>query len=287
MRLFALLAVLTLVPPACAAEYAKPELLIEPVELHAALIEGAAVDGDGRVVVLSVVPSRSASGQIPTARVIDVSQWKAAFGEGTDATAWTERIGEVGIDQESKVVVYDRVVSPNAARIWWILKYWGVEDAAILNGGLRAWQQAVDAGKISRDVAARRPRGKPFQAKAHPERLKTTEQVLEIAGSGGDSIELIDTRSDAEFASEAIPFAQQCEWKHVVDAKTGRMLLPAELASLLESQSISLDKPAVTYCQSGGRASMMAFALELMGAENVSNYYGSMGAWKQREKSRK
>jgi thiosulfate/3-mercaptopyruvate sulfurtransferase len=40
-----------------------------------------------------------------------------------------------------------------------------------------------------------------------------------------------------------------------------------------------VNQPAVTYCQSGGRASVVAFTLELMGGKQVKNYYRSWAEW--------
>jgi thiosulfate/3-mercaptopyruvate sulfurtransferase len=48
---------------------------------------------------------------------------------------------------------------------------------------------------------------------------------------------------------------------------------------LFKEHEISLKEPSVTYCQSGGRAAVMAFALELMGAGDVRNYYRSWNEW--------
>ena len=42
---------------------------------------------------------------------------------------------------------------------------------------------------------------------------------------------------------------------------------------------VALDKPTATHCQSGGRAAVMAFGLELMGAKEVGNYYSSWSEW--------
>lgn len=271
-----------LIQTVSAADYDKPDLLIEPAQLRAALAKA-----DEKIVVLHAAPAKIyRSSHVPGAVIVDVAEWKAAFGDGQDAVAWSQRIGAAGIDNDARVIVYDERVSPNAARIWWILKYWGVKEAAILNGGLRGWALNAYRHRSTNQDQAPLPdqRLKPtnFVAKPHPQRLKTTQQVLEFAATGGDSIEMIDTRSDREFAAGAVPFAQQCEWTNLVNPKTGRVLPPDQLTALLKSHEISLDKPAVTYCQSGGRASVMAFALELMGAENVSNYYGSMGAWKKR-----
>jgi thiosulfate/3-mercaptopyruvate sulfurtransferase len=98
---------------------------------------------------------------------------------------------------------------------------------------------------------------------------------------------MIDARSDGEFTGARVmakrgghvPGANHVEWTEFVDEKTGRFKSPAELKKLIESKRISLDQPCITYCQSGGRASVVAFGLELMGSKPVKNYYRSWSEW--------
>jgi thiosulfate/3-mercaptopyruvate sulfurtransferase len=77
----------------------------------------------------------------------------------------------------------------------------------------------------------------------------------------------------------AIPRARHLEWKDLIDPKTSRFKPPAEMTRLFKAAHINLDRPTVTYCQSGGRAAVLAFTLELMGAKNVRNYYRSWAEW--------
>jgi len=77
----------------------------------------------------------------------------------------------------------------------------------------------------------------------------------------------------------AIPGAIHKEWTEVIDKKTQRFKSPEELSKLFEEAGIDLNKSSVTYCQSGGRAAVMAFALELMGGKSVRDYYRSWSEW--------
>ena len=76
-----------------------------------------------------------------------------------------------------------------------------------------------------------------------------------------------------------MPGAKHLEWSDTLDKKTGRFKTAAELRRLFRDAGIDPSRPAVTYCQSGGRASVTAFALELMGAKHVGNYYKSWSEW--------
>src|SRR5581483_1291965 len=87
------------------------------------------------------------AGHIPTAAWVDHAAWSKAFGAGQDHQAWAQRIGALGIDTDTPVVIYDDASSKDAARIWWILRYWGIQDVRLLNGGWPAWQ--ASKGKVA------------------------------------------------------------------------------------------------------------------------------------------
>ncbi len=96
----------------------------------------------------------------------------------------------------------------------------------------------------------------------------------------------MDARSAQEYCGTletakrngAIPGATHLEWSDTVDP-TGRFKSPKELTQLLRRAGIDPVRPTITYCQSGGRAAVMAFVLELMGGKDVRNYYRSWGEW--------
>jgi thiosulfate/3-mercaptopyruvate sulfurtransferase len=212
---------------------------------------------------------------------VDAAEWAKAFGDGQDAEDWSRRIGALGIDRDSKVVVYDDNLSRDAARIWWILRYWGAGDVRLLNGGWLGWTKgglAVESGEPKPVATAE------FTANAQPERLATRQQVLASLGRG--SLQIIDARSEAEFCgidkqqnqrAGAIPGARHMEWVDVMDKDTQRLKPAHQLRALFQEAGIDLDAPAATHCQSGGRA--LAFAMELMGADDVANYYRGWGEW--------
>ena len=98
--------------------------------------------------------------------------------------------------------------------------------------------------------------------------------------------QIIDARSTDEFCGTSstakrnghIPGATALEWTDLL-GKDKKFKSPEELQKVFAEKKIDLDRPAVTYCQSGGRAAVVAFGLELMGAKNVRNYYKSWAEW--------
>src|SRR4029079_19577545 len=104
-----------------------------------------------------------------------------------------KRIGMLGIAADAKVIVYDDASSRDAARVWWILRYWGVRDVRLLNGGYGGWE----AGKHPEETAAAAPERVRFVAKADTARLATREQLLKALDGG--KLQIVDARSEKEF----------------------------------------------------------------------------------------
>src|SRR5262249_31464627 len=119
-----------------------------------------------------------------------------------------------------------------------------------------------------------------------PARLATREQLLGELKAGRPG-QIVDTRSEAEFCGKAgkarrtgaIPGARHLEWSDTLDPKTRRFRSAAELTRRFRGAGIDLDRPATTYCQSGGRAAVMAFVIELMSGRPARNYYRSWAEW--------
>jgi thiosulfate/3-mercaptopyruvate sulfurtransferase len=263
--------------PAVSTAYPKPELLVESSDLakHETAAQFIVLDARGR--------KAFDENRLPGARWVDAAKWAKAFGSGKDANAWSGRIGDLGVNGDSKVVIYDDNYSKDAARIWWILRYWGLADVRLLNGGWQGWKAArlaLEAGK------AQAPAAKLFRAVPQAKRLAMKEQILNALNN--QSLQIVDARGQAEFCgidrqtnkrAGAIPGAKQLEWIDLIDKPTRRFKTADEIRALFEKAGIELEKPTATHCQSGGRASVMAFVMELMGAAEVSNYYAGWSEW--------
>jgi thiosulfate/3-mercaptopyruvate sulfurtransferase len=281
MRLTALLAVVVLAScsarPAEKREYPRPELLLEPTALAQPEI--------GRRFIVLDARARKAfdENRIPGARWVDAAAWAKAFGPAENGEAWSRRIGSLDIGRDSKLVVYDNNSSKDAARIWWILRYWGVQDVRLLNGGWTGWKAAglpVEADKPPT------PAPTAFQATPQAKRLATKGQLL--AALKDKTLQIVDARSEAEFCgidkqknkrAGAIPGAKHLEWIDLIDKNTQRFKTADQLRTIFRQAGIAFERPTATHCQSGGRAAVIAFAMELMGATTVSNYYPGWGEW--------
>jgi thiosulfate/3-mercaptopyruvate sulfurtransferase len=252
--------------------YPNGRLLVEPADL--AKSKAVVLDARDR--------AKYDAGHVPGAVWVDHAEWAKAFGDGTDAAGWGKRVGALGIAADTPVVVYDDNFAKDAARIWWVLRYWGVADVRLLNGGWVGWQ----AGKHPTATAAPAVTPAAFAAVAAPDRLATKDDLLKSLAGG--TLQVIDARSEAEFCGTdaqknkkagAVPGAKHLEWIDLIDKPTHRFKPPAELQKLFAAAGVRLDRPTATHCQSGGRAAVMAYGLELMGAKDVRNYYRSWSEW--------
>jgi thiosulfate/3-mercaptopyruvate sulfurtransferase len=256
--------------------YPRADLLVEPAQL--------AQNGlTAQFIILDARPEKAyEQGHALNARWIDHDAWAKGFDHGQDVLGWGKRIGQLGITAGSKVLIYDDNHMKDAARIWWILRYWSVEDVRLLNGGWKGWQ----AAKLPTETTMAAPAPVTFHARARTERLATKEHLLQSLGTG--RLQIVDARSEKEFCgfdkmsnkrAGAIPGAKQLEWIDLIDNSSGRFKSASELRELFRRAGIDIDQRTATHCQSGGRASVMAFALELMGSKDVSNYYPSWAEW--------
>lgn len=208
-----------------------------------------------------------------------------------DAEEFADLANELGIRPDTTVVAYDEWGSIFAARLWWLLKYWGHTDVRILNGGWQAWVSAghpvsLEIPKVSRGA---------FEPKPASSNLVTTEELKERHAD--DTWNIWDVRSEEEYVGTEssgnervghIPGARHLEWCQVLtnsnDAEAIRTFRSGdEIRAMLEENGISFDKTVVTHCQAAVRGAFGAFVLELLGHPDPRLYDGSMGEWANRD----
>jgi thiosulfate/3-mercaptopyruvate sulfurtransferase len=217
-------------------------------------------------------------GHIPGAVAVELGQWSSAVTKGkADAAYWKAELAKVGVTPTQPVVAYSDDLR-DAARVWWMLKMAGVPDARVLNGGWKAYT----AAKLPEQKEAVTATAPPHDWTPDPERFADKAKVLELIKSP-DAVAVVDARTKEEHTGEQkgakkvghIPGSVHLEWVEFFDRATGKFHPPADLKKLAADRKIDLGKPAVTYCQGGGRAAVAALGLELMGVKKVRNYYAS------------
>lgn len=221
-------------------------------------------------------------GHIPGAVWVDakaVEKMAAKPGALADRAAWEPWIEPLGIGPATDVVVYDANRQLDAARIWWLLGYLGVERVGLLDGNFPLWAAE------KRPVTAERPKvePRPFQVSFRDDRHATRDEVL--AAIGSKSALIVDARSAAEYTGAEkrskrgghVPTACSLEWNNLVD-ENGRFLDEVALRAMLAKAGVTSGKPVITHCQGGGRASVNAFVLEQLGFK-AQNYYLGWSDW--------
>jgi thiosulfate/3-mercaptopyruvate sulfurtransferase len=252
-------ACLTLAGPAPGAEDEQRagQMLKEPFDLKLQL-------GDSELVIVDIRDDEAfAAAHAPGAVRLDSAAWKKKSlepGGLKDAPYWRDEISRLGIANESQVVVVGDDM-PEVARTWWLLKYVGVTHASILNGGWNGWV----AGKFPVTDAATEPEAADFTPKFQTDRLVELKDVLQRGATP-----VLDARTADEHANR-IPGAIHLEWKDLM-TEEGKFRSPAEVRKLIEAAGLTGTDEVITHCQSGGRASVNVFALELAGIK-VRNYY--------------
>ena len=196
-----------------------------------------------RLRIVDVRPGAEyAKGHIPGAVRVDVGDWKtqAVAERGLhDSEGWAKRIAALGISRDTHVVVYGNRVS-NSARIWWLLKYVGVTDVSLIDGGWDTWVRE------DRPVDTSTPQvtSSKFTPNFQVDRLAEIDSVKESLTSR--SVKVVDTRSDDEFTGGRVPGSVHLEWKHLL-ADDGRFKTHRQLKTLFREQGILPADTAVCY----------------------------------------
>jgi thiosulfate/3-mercaptopyruvate sulfurtransferase len=194
--------------------------------------------------------------------------------------AW---LSSVGFANTMQAVVYDRQGVNFCGRLWWILKWMGHANVAVLDGGLQAWQAAGGAVQ-SGNEPARAARTFTFGAP-----LVQLVDVATVNGRlGRGKQHLIDARGAPRFRGEVepldpaaghIPGALNRPFANNLGADglfKPAATLRAEFEQLLGDRSAP---DVVHYCGSGASAVPNVLAMELAGLGTTSLFAGSWSEW--------
>ncbi|MEV4345470.1 sulfurtransferase [Actinoplanes sp. NPDC049596] len=219
-------------------------------------------------------------GHLPGAVFVDLDQDLAAAPSSSEGRhplpspeAFAVRIGALGIGDDDTVIAYDDAGGVMAARLVWMLRALG-QDAALLDGGIGAWDGELETAVRPRGVAPRAAR--PWPA----DRLAGLEEAANGAGV------VIDARQPERFRGESepidpraghIPGARNVSCRENVDA-TGRFLSPEALRERFAAAGVTDGAEVISYCGSGVTACHNLLSLERAGFAPGRLYPGS---WSQ------
>ena len=237
-------------------------------------------------------PSRYDEGHVPGA--IGMA-WDEDLSDATQRDIlkkedFEETVGEAGISQDSTVVFYGDGWIPNwfALFAYWQFKYYGHEDARVLDGGKDYW---VNEDYPMTDDVPDFP-AQEYEARGPFESIRAYKDDVDKAMESG--LPMVDVRSPEEFTGEKIAPEGMMETAqrggHIPGASNvpvadvlnddGTFKSADDLRELYSEHGVDGEESIITYCRVGERSSIEWFALaELLGYDDVRNYDGSWTEW--------
>lgn len=224
-----------------------------------------------------------AAGHIPGARFMDLD----AFGGGAKPIPSAEEagrlIGALGIDADTRVVIYDDSPLHSAARGWWLLREYGLRNIAILDGGLVAWKASGGRLESGEDAAS----SDQLPVSGRGGSLRTLSDVRANMETG--EAQLVDARSAGRFAGAEPEPHPKVTPGHVpgsFNVPQGTLFHPngtwkreGTLRAAFEDSGVEVEWPVIATCGSGVTAAVLAFGLHLLGRPDAGLYNGSWAEW--------
>jgi thiosulfate/3-mercaptopyruvate sulfurtransferase len=280
----ALALALAIIVQSSSGGYARPELLVDTAWLAQHL-------NDPNVRIVDIRNRGYAEGHVPQAVFMD-SNWirnpKAAPTFLPTPEEFAALMSRLGISNTTKVVSYDERGGIYAARLWWILNYYGHTNVALVDGGWVKW--AAEQRPVETTVAAFPAAS--FTVKPGTVKVATAADVMASINKPG--VKLLDARTQNEidgkdlrnikrggFIESSIPVY----WEDTLDPVTKTFKPAAEISKLYRDKGVLPSDEVTTYCQVGMRASHDLFTLALIGHDisKLRNYYGSWEEWGNRD----
>jgi thiosulfate/3-mercaptopyruvate sulfurtransferase len=192
----------------------------------------------------------------------------------------------LGINNNSTIVVYDNIGIYASPRVWWMFKSMGHKNIAVLDGGLPSWKnKKYPTESIQNRVF---PEG-DFKAKFNPNLLKKAFNILENIKSK-EAI-LVDARSNERFCGLIPETRKNLKSGHIPNAinlpflevlKDGKFLSTNEIYAIFKK--LKIDKRSKIFtCGSGLTACILILASTLISKDNHFLYDGSWSEWGQLE----
>ncbi|WP_419869256.1 sulfurtransferase [Chryseobacterium sp. CT-SW4] len=234
---------------------------------------------------------------IKGAGFIDLDGDLAEIGEGAakggrhplpDIDKFAHTLSQFGISGDTHIVVYDNKNGANAAaRAWWMIKAFGIENVQILDGGIQAAEQNGIEFSSGKEEFVTAPLMQPQHWKFPLSDIEKVEKGLK-----DNSATVIDVRDAYRYKGESepidliaghIPGAINIPFSENLDEK-GHFLSPEALKEKYEKLLAGKPENLIIHCGSGVTACHTILALDLAGFKIPDLYVGSWSEWSRRDK---
>lgn len=200
------------------------------------------------------------------------------------AQQFKEMMERYGVGDRTSVVLYDRQANMWAARVWWMLRAFGFDNARVLDGGWTRWTAQGHA--ISNDPGS--TPSATFTPSPRPNLIADREDVLAAMASGQTCI--VNALNSAQHRGDVAPYGRPgrisgsvnvpAMGSHgLVDPTTQLYPSIAEIRRRFEEAGAEPGQRLITYCGGGIAASSAAFAATMAGYEDVAVYDASLSEW--------
>jgi thiosulfate/3-mercaptopyruvate sulfurtransferase len=230
-----------------------------------------------------------AEAHIPGAVRFDVDDIAAPESQAADGlphmlpppALFAEKIGALGIGNDSFVVCYDAHGLMSAARAWWMLRAFGHDGVAVLDGGLPAWRaegRPLASGAAAPVLARFTPHPRPGLVRAKAE-IQAGRVGTVIDARARERFEGTAPEPRAGLRGGHIPGSLNLPFGELLDPATKRLLPPEAIAARFAAAGLPESGPVTASCGSGITACVLALGLHRIGREDVAVYDGSWSEW--------
>jgi len=196
---------------------------------------------------------------------------------------FVSRVRKMGIGDGHRVIAYDQQGLFSAARVWWMFRYFGHQDVAVLDGGLPKWL----AGGHAIEDEEPDPRERHFTGRQNASMMRDVTQIASAAKLRDEQI--VDARSPGRFRGDEpepraglraghIPGSKNVHYDSLLNPD-GTMKSIDATRAVFEAAGVDLKRPVVTSCGSGVTATILNLALHRMGHARNALYDGSWVEW--------
>jgi thiosulfate/3-mercaptopyruvate sulfurtransferase len=229
------------------------------------------------------------TGHIPGAQFVDLEHDLSTPSDHLlftlpSAELFGKAVDRLGVGADSRIILYSTGQPGWAARVWLMLRAFGFENAAVLNGGWKAWTNAglpVETGAAKPRSVASNPFGWAYRPGFFVDSDEVTarkEDEALVNALGPDAF-----RGEAQIAygkPGRIPGSVNVPTSSLVDPETGLYLSQQQIEKIFADAGVKPDAPLIAYCGAGVAASNVVFARTLSGADARSVVYdGSLLDW--------